>query len=470
MPPATPTTGLRQLPLLATAAVVLVFALLVATVSVSLRKDLRAQVLAREAEALLAVVRLQQGLAEDEWRALGIPQPPDDRFSSLLLTTRLRGVLALRLFDPSGELRDALPVVAAASARLDPTDQARVARGDAFARLLAAAPADVGLAAGEGAGATLLEVLVPLAAADAAAGGTAQYLIDGAAVRAEFRTIDRGLLVLGGGVALGGGTLVALLLAWTFRRLAAARVELEAQREDLARANRELLLAAKTSAVGAIASHLIHGLNNPLAGLEGFVRAGAEGPPDSEAGAGLAWREAAETTGRVRALVNEVIAVLREESAPVDTAVAASDVLQAVHGRLRADAAAAGVRLACSPCPGAELSGRAANLAGLVLRNLVTNALEASRPGTTITLKVTVDTRTAAFHVADEGAGLPESVRQALFRPQISRKPGGGGIGLALSHQLARHAGGSLELVRTSAAGTEFRLVLPAAATNGSTR
>lgn len=458
MPSATPMTGLRQLPLLATAGVVLVFALLVAIVSLSLRRDLRAQVLAREAEALLAVVRLQQGIAEDEWRALGIPQPEDDRFSSLLPTTRLRGVLALRLFEPSGELRDALPV-ATAPLRLHPRDHSRVSRGQAFARLVSAGPADPGLAGGSGP--DLLEILVPLATDTSPSGAAAQYLLDGASVRAEFRTIDRSLLALGGGVALAGGGIVALLLAWTFRRLAEARRTLEAQREDLARANRELLLAAKTSAVGAIASHLIHGLKNPLAGLEGFVRAGAESPTEPAAGNGLAWHEAAETTGRVRALVNEVIAVLRDESAPLDTTVEAGDLLTAARDRVASEAAAAGVRLVCDPGPGAELSGRTANLAGLVLRNLVMNAIEASRPGTTVTLRVASDTTTAAFHVRDEGGGLPEEVRRTLFRPQISRKSGGGGIGLALSHQLARHAGGRLELVHTSPEGTEFRLVLP---------
>jgi hypothetical protein len=73
--------------------------------------NLHAQVLSREAESLLAVVRLQQRLAEEEWMGLGLTQPADDRFSTLLLTTRLRGVLALRLYEPTGQLREALPAV-----------------------------------------------------------------------------------------------------------------------------------------------------------------------------------------------------------------------------------------------------------------------------------------------------------------------------------------------------------------------
>ena len=52
------------------------------------------------------------------------------------------------------------------------------------------------------------------------------------------------------------------------------------RRADLARANEELVFAAKTGAVGAISAHLIHGLKNPLSGLEGYVsdRAAGGGP------------------------------------------------------------------------------------------------------------------------------------------------------------------------------------------------
>ena len=42
----------------------------------------------------------------------------------------------------------------------------------------------------------------------------------------------------------------------------------------------------------------------------------------------------------------------------------------------------------------------------------------------------------------------------------MNGRAGGSGVGLALSYQLAQQAGGQLELVRTDAHGTSFRLVL----------
>ena len=56
--------------------------------------------------------------------------------------------------------------------------------------------------------------------------------------------------------------------------------------------------------------------------------------------------------------------------------------------------------------------------------------------------------------------GLPAAVRDRLFEPCTSTKAGGTGVGLALSFQLAQQAGGTLELVRSDAGGTSFRLVL----------
>ena len=62
--------------------------------------------------------------------------------------------------------------------------------------------------------------------------------------------------------------------------------------------------------------------------------------------------------------------------------------------------------------------------------------------------------------VADEGPGLANTAN--LFVPFFTTKPGGSGIGLVLSRQIAEAHGGSLELSnRASGKGCEARLRLP---------
>jgi two-component system nitrogen regulation sensor histidine kinase NtrY len=92
-----------------------------------------------------------------------------------------------------------------------------------------------------------------------------------------------------------------------------------------------------------------------------------------------------------------------------------------------------------------------------VVINLVKNAIEAGGP-------VTVSWRTsdgmAEVAVADEGPGLAPTAN--LFVPFFTTKPGGSGIGLVLSRQIAEAHGGTLTLRnRTDRTGCEAVLRIP---------
>jgi signal transduction histidine kinase len=453
------------------AAAILVLAAFVTLVSARLRLSLREQVLSREAESMHALVALQQRIAEDEWAELGVSMPAEDRLAVVLQTTKLRGVVAVRIYEPTGLLYAALPAVE--DELLSPADWSELEEGRALARLTRqsslfaqwtaeagerGAPDEAVEAAPE-----VLEVLVPLEdAVLPEPAGAAQFLIDPSDVRAQFAAIDRGVVQQAALATIGGGLLLGVLLAWAFARLEAAERQLRRQAEDLRRANEELLLSAKVSAIGAISAHLLHGLSNPLAGIEGFVKAGVGGD-GPEATDGQAWREAAETTRRLRAMVNEATALIAAERTAGAPDLSADEVVSGAVGRTAESARRAGVAVQVGTVDAGELDGRVASLGGLVLVNLLENAVQASSRGAVVRITGAAAPGTIAFDVTDQGPGLAPTVRDQLFRPVTSTKPGGGGIGLALSHELARLAGGALELVSTSPAGTTFRLTLPRA-------
>jgi len=68
-----------------------------------------------------------------------------------------------------------------------------------------------------------------------------------------------------------------------------------------------------------------------------------------------------------------------------------------------------------------------------------------------------------ALDIADDGPGIPPEIRGRLFEPYTTSRPigQGMGLGLAISRKILLDHGGDLELLRTSEAGTTFRLLFP---------
>ena len=103
------------------------------------------------------------------------------------------------------------------------------------------------------------------------------------------------------------------------------------------------------------------------------------------------------------------------------------------------------------------------------LRNLLSNAFDATGPGGAVKLGVSEQHGELAFSVYDEGPGMSESVLSRATEPFFTTKPRGQGMGLGLFlvQSVAEQMGGRLELSSQSGRGTLAKLVLPLAATNG---
>lgn len=448
--------------------VVLVYALLVLAMGLLLRVQLREQLLTREATAFQDIVDMHAETLLADAEQSEMLGSSEAAFSVFIQASRLRGVVALRVYDGAGQVQESMPI-AFEEASIDKGLLAEVQRtaqagarfhpkGQALSVLLGE-----GVSSPEGGGVPLLEVVVPCRLLPGPDGLPllGHYWMDGEALSRGFAALDAKLWLQGGMAFLAGSVLLGLSLGWAFRKLERAHAALRESHADLSKANAELALSARLSALGTISAHLMHDLKNPLLGLESFIQENQEGSP----GDGTAWAEARETARRLSRLVSETMEVLRARGSQGkgggDQALPVMELLEAEVSQHRQRAAGCSIQLSTTKEADLVMPASTAVLVPLILRTLLDNAVEATRSGGLVTVTAVLEEGQLRVRVSDEGPGLSESLCKSVFSPVESSKVSGSGLGLALARQLARLAGGSLTLESTGPQGTCMVLHVP---------
>lgn len=445
------------LPLLAICLSLGVLAGVILVAKEQLRLRVRDQIARRDAEVLHAVSLMLQHQHETDYAASW--EDPFDQFNLILDASRIRGVIAVRLFTPDGECLDAFPEYILPADKLESGLMKQLSRlkpGSLF-RPDVRLESITGMPGPEGT-VPLLEVYVPLQLEpEGRLVGIAQFMIEGQSIAAEYADLDKHLQAQATFGFLAGSVVLVSGLGWAFYRLQRMNRVLKARTDSLVKANEELLLAAKTTAVGAVTSHLLHGLKNPLAGLQEFVSSRGTGTE------GENWEQAEAATRRMQMMIYEVLELLREDPDCASYDLSIQEVAAMVASRVQPLARERGVRFVSQVECDRSLSNRAAQLSAMILVNLVQNAVEATPAGKEVLLRISTTERGVSCEVHDQGGGIPMDVAGRLFAPGPSTKPNGTGLGLALCRQLARHLATDLELKSNSPGGCTFSLLLPAA-------
>jgi two-component system sensor histidine kinase HydH len=246
--------------------------------------------------------------------------------------------------------------------------------------------------------------------------------------------------------------------------------------ESLAESNRQLQAAQaearraeRLAALGQLSAGLAHEIRNPLAVIKGS----AEMLERESAGVGGV---AAELAGFISSEVNRVNLLVTRfldfaRPLPLERQTAALEpLLEQALAEARERWPASRVTVArdfASPLPPLPLDP---TLTERAFANLAANAYEAMDAAAADERRLTVSAHPAAeagragvrVEFRDTGPGVAPELREQIFNPFVTTKPGGVGLGLAIVAKIVDAHGGSLRLLPADGGGAAFAVFLPA--------
>ncbi|MBA2458600.1 MAG: PAS domain S-box protein [Gemmatimonadales bacterium] len=228
--------------------------------------------------------------------------------------------------------------------------------------------------------------------------------------------------------------------------------------------------AERLESVAALSASLAHEIRNPLASIRSSVEQLARSryaDEDERFLAGLIVRE----SDRLSRLLSEFLDFARVRATqlvPIDLHAVITAVIRLIraHPDCRSDAELV-VEGERTTLDGDE------DLLHRVVANLVLNAVQAARGPVRVTVSVaSVQTgeiphgtnldHAVRLQVRDTGPGIPEEIRERLFDPFVSARPGGSGLGLAIVQRAVEAHRGLVLVDSAPDTGTTFTIFLPA--------
>jgi two-component system phosphate regulon sensor histidine kinase PhoR len=244
-------------------------------------------------------------------------------------------------------------------------------------------------------------------------------------------------------VPLPGGGRVLLML----RDVTQARLTDAVRRDFVANASHELKTPA--ASIRALA--------------ETIASTAADDPQAMHRFAGQLELEAV----RLSRIISDLLDLSRLEGAPgTRNEIRLDRLVEDEAARFRSRAEEANLSLSVQCDEPALIPGSAQDLA-LLVRNLIQNAIQYTRPGGHIDVRVSTLRRAAVLTVRDTGIGIPTKDRARIFERFYrvdrarSRETGGTGLGLSIVKHVAENHGGAVSVESELGQGSTFIVRLP---------
>jgi len=248
---------------------------------------------------------------------------------------------------------------------------------------------------------------------------------------------------------------------------------LKRQSEQLSELEQQLRLADRLAVVGELTASLAHEVRNPLGAIRGAAEIlRDELPPNARQSE--FFDILVQETERLSAVLENYLNLARKQPHRISR-FEVGDLLESIQRMLTAMARKTHVQLEMDVTGQPLWLMADPNQLRQILLNLVLNAIQAMPEGGTITLRARRVSETAPdsestpmrqnyieISVEDQGSGIPEEIRDKIFKPFFTTKTEGTGLGLAIVKRLADENGWEIRVTSKSGQGTTVTVRLPA--------
>src|SRR2546427_1712046 len=232
-------------------------------------------------------------------------------------------------------------------------------------------------------------------------------------------------------------------------------------RRTIEQTQSELLHAERLATIGRMASTISHDLRHPLTAILAYAEFLSEGSPDAQQRKDL-YEEIRLAVNRMTEQISSLLGFSKDREALRPVYGSVGEVLERAIQSVHARPEFRRIAITFSQEGGGEGWFDPGKLER-VFHNLLLNACEAAPPDSgKIEVQAHRTPQGLEIRVADNGPGIPPSVRESLFQPFVSYgKENGTGLGLTAVEKIVQDHGGQVSVESTGPEGTVFKLILP---------
>ncbi len=232
----------------------------------------------------------------------------------------------------------------------------------------------------------------------------------------------------------------------------------EAQRKI----NRELQTADRLSAISRISSGVAHEVKNPLNAILLHVEVARS--KISRGDTNVA--EQMEIISREILRLDRVVRTFLDFTRPVELQldnVPMQDLVREIVDLAGPQTRAANIQMTVhEEAEGVEVRVDR-DLLKQAMLNVVVNAIQAMPKGGELHFEASANEDTAELRISDNGEGIPDELREKIFRLYFTTKRQGSGIGLAMTFRIVQLHDGTIDFTSEPGKGTTFLIRLPIA-------